>query len=379
MSNYTTRAGMDVHARSITIQALVVETGETLKKTLTGNPSVGEVAEWLMRLPQPIYCAYESGCTGFHLARDLRAMGIDCDVIAVSTLPRSTKDRQGKCDRLDARAILREICNPEPGYTTVWIPDEKTEAGRNLARACEQASRTLKRAKQELVSFLLTHGFVWDEKTKSGNQKKAWTQDWWRWARALSFPQEADRIAFNHYVKAVKWAEEEVKEMKRLIAVESEKPENKPYVDALTRVNGIDVATAYLARVEFGDFSRFSSGRKVSSWVGVVPSNNSSGEREAHGSITKSGNKYLRRRCVESVGTIANWKRTQKPAKEGSGVTCEVEGMAATANVRLMDRYRHLTAERKKHANKAKVAVVSEMVRWIWAIGLQVQREQEAA
>ena len=379
MSNYTTRAGMDVHARSITIQALVVETGETARRVLTGNPSAGEVAEWLGTLPQPVYCAYESGCTGFHLARELRELGIDCDVIAVSTLPRSTKDKHGKCDRLDARAILREICNPEPGDTTVWVPDERTEAGRNLARACEQASRTLKRAKQELVSFLLTHGFVWDEKTKSGNRKKAWTRDWWRWARSLEFREEADRIAFNHYVKAVRWAEEEVKEMKRLIADESQKPENKPYVDALTRVNGIDVTTAYLARVEFGDFSRFSSGRKVSSWVGVVPSNSSSGEKEAHGPITKSGNKYLRRRCVESVGAIASWGRTQKPAKAGAEVSCAVEGMAENANVRLMGRYRHLTAEGKKHSNKAKVAVVSEMVRWIWAIGLRVQGELEAA
>lgn len=379
MSNYTTRAGMDVHARSITIQALVVETGETSRKTLTGNPSASEVAEWLGTLPQPVYCAYESGCTGFHLARELRELGIDCDVIAVSTLPRSAKDRQGKCDRLDARAILREICNPEPGYTTVWVPDEGTEAGRNLARACEQASRALKRAKQELSSFLLTHGFVWDEKTKSGNRKKAWTQEWWRWARSLEFREEADRIAFGHYARAVRWAEEESKEMKRLVAGESRKPENKPYVDALTRVNGIDVTTAYLARVEFGDFSRFSSGRKVSGWVGVVPSNSSSGEREAHGPITKGGNKYLRRRCVESVGTIANWRRTRKPAREGAEVSCAVEGMAADANARLMGRYRRLTAEGKKHPNKAKVAVVSEMVRWIWAIGLQVQGELEAA
>ena len=107
MSNYTTRAGMDVHARSITIQALVMETGEVSGKTLAGNPSAGEVAEWLKALPQPVYCAYESGCTGFHLARELRELGIDCDVIAVSTLPRSTRDRQGKCDRLDARAITR--------------------------------------------------------------------------------------------------------------------------------------------------------------------------------------------------------------------------------------------------------------------------------
>ena len=378
MSKYTTLAGMDVHARSVTIRAAETETGETWGTTLTGNPSAAEVAGWLLALPQPVYCAYESGCTGFHLARELRALGVDCDVIAVSTLPRSQRDRRRKCDRLDAAAILREMCNPKRDYTTVWVPDEATEAGRNLARACEQASRALRRARQELTSFLLTHGYVWDERTKSGGRRKAWTRAWWAWANALAFPERADRLAFEHYARAARRAEEEVAEMRRVVAGECERPENRPYVDALTRVNGIDVSTAYLARVEFGDFSRFRSGRRVSCWAGVVPSNGSSGEREAHGPITKGGNKYLRRRLVESVGTISCWRRTRKPPRDGAEVSGAVEAMAEAANARLLGRYRHLTG-RGKHANKAKVAVVSEMARWVWAIGLQVQSELGAA
>ena len=186
MSNYTTRAGMDVHARSITIQALVVETGETARRTLTGNPSAGEVAEWLGTLPQPVYCAYESGCTGFVLARGLRGLGYDCDVIAVSTLPKSAKDRKQKCDRLDARAIRREIANPDSGYSAVWVPDEKTEAERDLVRAYRVAVDNVKHAKQRAEMFLLRHGHVWDERAKSGNLKKTWTRAYERWLDSAS-------------------------------------------------------------------------------------------------------------------------------------------------------------------------------------------------
>ena len=117
MRNYTTYVGMDVHARSIQASGVDVETGEVFGRSFGNCPTAADVAGWLATLPQPVYCAYESGCTGFVLARGLRELGIACDVIAVSTLPRSTKDRKQKCDKLDARAIRREISNPDSGYS----------------------------------------------------------------------------------------------------------------------------------------------------------------------------------------------------------------------------------------------------------------------
>ena len=160
MRNYTTYVGLDVHARSIEASAVDLATGEVFSRSFRGCPQAGDVAEWLATLPQPAYCAYESGCTGFVLARGLRALGYDCDVIAVSTLPRSQKDRAQKCDRNDARAIRREMVNPDRSYSVVWVPDEKTEAERDLVRAWRAAADDARRAKQRCEMFLLRHGHV---------------------------------------------------------------------------------------------------------------------------------------------------------------------------------------------------------------------------
>ena len=163
MGKYTTFVGMDVHARSVKASAIDVTTGEVFSGSFSGPEMARDIARWVAGLPQPAYCAYESGCTGFVLARRLRASGVACDVIAVSTLPMSTKDRKQKCDRLDARAIRREIANPDSSHSVVWVPDERTEAERDLCRAYRCASDERKRAKQRLLMFLMRHGHVWDD------------------------------------------------------------------------------------------------------------------------------------------------------------------------------------------------------------------------
>lgn len=235
MKKYSTYVGMDVHARSITCQSYIAETGETASRTFGGCPTADDIASWLEDFPKPAYCAYESGCTAFELCRGLRRLGVGCDVIAVTTLAKSGKHRAQKCDRLDACVILAAIANPMSDHT---------------------------------------------------------------------------------------------------VAEAAGKPRWKPYVDAISALKGVEPRGAFLAAAEFGDFSRFASGRKVSCWLGTVPKNNSSGESERHGGITKAGNSRLRRTLVE-----------------GNGL----------------------------RACKARMAVVSEQACWIWAIGLAVQAEQEAA
>lgn len=376
MRKYTTYVGMDVHARSIEASAIDVETGEVFGRSFAGCPTAADVAEWLGTLPQPLYCAYESGCTGFHLARGLRGLGFECDVIAVSTLPTSAKDRKQKCDKLDARAIRREIANPDSGYSVVWIPDEKTEAERDLLRCYHVAVDDAKRAKQRLLMFLQRHGHVWNEKTKTGNLKKAWTRDFERWLDSIRFAEPSAERALAAYRRQVKDACQEVKELKRCIRELAGRPEHKPYVDALCCLKGMEVENAMLARVEIGDFSRFQSGRKVSCWLGTVPADGSSGGTERHGRITKAGDKYLRRALVEGCSGIATWKSGKKAVPKGAEPSAAAQSIAARANERLYARYDHLAREKHKSHNKAKVAVVSELVRWIWVIGLQVQGEQ---
>ena len=375
---YSTFVGMDVHARSIDAKGVCVKTGEHFSHKFTSCPAPGEVAEWLLTLPQPVYCAYESGCTGFHLARELRRHGIDCNVIAVSTLPRSTKDRQHKCDKLDAKAIMREIANPAPEYSTVWIPSEETEAARDLVRAHQVAVDNTKRARQRLAMFLQRHGYVWNERTKGGNLRKTDTRLYEKWLDSITFNERAAQVVFEAYRRQIRDAVAEAKTLEEEVERIALCDENKPYVLALMQLFGISIQTAMLLRAEFGCFSRFKSGRQVSCWTGSIPCESSSGEKEVHGRITKAGDKYVRRALVEGVGGISIWKCRRKKTAYAQGVSATVKAIAEAGNVRLSKRFDYLT-KRGLHHNKAKVAIVNELVRWVWVIGLQVELELQVA
>ena len=378
MNKYTTYVGMDVHARSVSVSAIVPETGEVAEKKFSGCPTAAVIAEWLGKLPKPVYCAYESGCTGYGLARDLREIGYDCDVIAVSTLPKSTKDKKQKCDKLDARAIRREICNPDRRYSVVWIPSRQIEADRNLARAHRVAVDALKQAKQRLEMFLLRNGYVWNERTKAGNLRKTWTRAYERWLDGISFEEPSNEIVFAAMRREVQLACQEARLLREEVRKLAATPRYRPFVLAIVCLKGLTVETAVLACVEIGDFGRFTSGRKLSCWLGTVPSDDSSGDDEKHGRITKAGNKYLRRALIEGFSAICNWSPRPKEMPEGYSASAATLAIATKANARLFERYDYLAREKHLNHNKAKVAVVSELIRWIWVIGLQVQRELEA-
>jgi transposase len=375
MSKYTTFVGMDVHARSYSCKAVFVETGQTWSKSFRGKSKNANLETWLHGLPGNILCAYESGCTGFDLARKLISAGFDCEVIAISSLPRSTKDKVKKCDRLDAASIMREMANPVKSYSSVWIPPVYVEAARELARLSKNAASDLARAKQRVTSFLMVHGYTWDELTAKGNRKDTWTKCYRKWLNSLTFEDELTYIVFKNLVADVDKCETEDKRIKELVAAEAQKERWKPFVDALCRLQGINTYSAFLIAAEIGSFERFKSGRRVSSWIGTTPINASSGEKEAHGKISKDGNHFVRNVLVEASCGMHARKHTVKALPKGVSVSAEVEAIARKANTRLMKKYKHLTVECGKNANKARIAVVSEMVRWIWIIGLQVERE----
>lgn len=377
-SKFSTLVGMDVHARSITCSAMIAETGEILQKKLAKSPKAGDVAAWLSTLPQPVYCAYESGCTAYELARGLREMGYACDIVAVTTLAKSTKGKQQKCDKKDARAILAAIANPASDHTIVDVPSVEAEAARDLARMHSDAKAAVKRAKQQLLALLLRHGVTWDERTASGNLKAKWTKGFYEWLDGIRMPTELGQATLDAYRRQLDACEEVEKHARELVEAEAASERWKPYVDALKRLKGLDTVSAFLAVAEFGDFSRFKSGKKVSCWVGCVPKDSTSDEKKAHGSITKAGNSHLRRTLVEGCCNIGKRNTARKKLEEGQEVSEAVERMAHKANARLLRRYQHLVGDLGKHPNKARIAVVSELSRWIWVIGLQVQNELEA-
>lgn len=379
MGKYNVFVGMDVHARSITAQARIVDevTGEKIKelyKRFSGKYCAGDIASWVLGLGDRPYCAYESGCTGVVLAQQLRELGIECDVIAISTLPRSTKDKQVKCDKLDARAILGEITNQDPRYSCVYIPTKTEEGRRELVRTYVQAKDSAKQASQRLSSFLLRQSYVWNEKTPSGNLKKTTGRAYEAWLSKITFENEDIKQAFNILRRRRDLAYDEFDQAKQMMKELAKRADNYPFVVALTGLLGIDTLSAMVALGEFCNFNRFAKGRAVSCWLGTVPSNSSSGEKDAHGSITKSGDKYLRKTLIESVCGIAAWKNISKRSRtKVSTKDPDLEALIRKANTRLRDRYHHLTQESKKNANKAKVAIANELVRWCWIIGQKVQ------
>ena len=378
MKKYSTYVGMDVHARSVTCHACIAETGENPAKTFSNAPSAAVVYEWLASLPQPVYCAYESGCTAYLMCRELRKLGVDCDIIAITTLPRSEKEKKGKCDKLDAKSILGAIMNPMSTHTTVWVPDPDVEGARDLARHYHDAVKSFKRVKQQLLSFLLRHGYVWNEKTKTGRPKAKWQGDFMKWLNAIRLEDELAQKTLELYKNAVDVNKHLVDAAKEAIADAAESARWKPYVDAIGLLQGLGTSSAFLAAAEFGDFSRFDNGGQVSCWLGTVPRNSSSGDKEVHGSITKAGNSHLRCALVEGNSNLATRKGPQKKLAKGQTASAEVQAIARKGNARLLKRYRHLIEDLGKNANKAKTAIVNEQIRWIWAIGKTVQAELAA-
>lgn len=377
MGEFTTQVGMDVHARSISCRAMDVRTGELWSTTVSGDGMEAALVEWLRKLPRPVRCAYESGCTGFALQRLLEGEGIRCDVVAVSTLPRSPKDKMHKDDKRDAGVLLREMCNPAGDASLVWVPGPEVEGARDLARAAWGATLEVKSAKQRVGSLLLRHGFVWNERTPTGRPKAVWGKEWREWARKADLGDPLSNRVRDEWMATVELLERREASLAGAVAEAAESPRWKPYVDALCRLKGVRTGTAFLAAAEFGDFSRFRNGRSVSRWAGCTPSEHSSGEGRRRGGITKEGNGHLRRALMEGASTLSRQTSRAKQARRGHEASAAVEEIALAANERLRLRYEHLR-DAGKSANSAKVAVVSEQVRWMWAIGVQVDRELAA-
>ena len=201
-------------------------------------------------------------------------------------------DKRRKNDRNDAEFLARMLS--VGNIVEVWVPDDECEAARDLTRALADAREEVARSKQMLSKFLLRHGLVFDETNARGQRKRNWTAAHWAWIRRIGFAEKADNDVLAYYIDRVRQAMEDKARLEKLVAAESQKPRWKPRVDALRCLKGIDVATAADLVFEAGEFSRFKNARSFAAWIGLTPSEHSSGERTARGGITKAGNKHLR-------------------------------------------------------------------------------------
>ena len=259
--NHTTSIGLDVHARSIAAAALDPLTGEVVTKTFAYSP--GEVASWALGFDSS-KAVYESGVTGFHLCRELNALGLECAVGASSKMQRPPADVKRKNDLSDAQFLARLLATHN--VTEVFVPDAETEAARDLVRAHADARADLTRARQRLNLFLMRHGHVFCEKGPTGAPVGSWTKAHWAWIRQISFPDEADEEALAFYIAQVRHMEGQKRELEKFIRAHAREPRWRGRVDALRCLKGIEEITAFALVAEAGVFSRFDSARAFSTW-----------------------------------------------------------------------------------------------------------------
>lgn len=274
--HYSTSIGLDVHARSISASAFVWETGEVVSREFGYEP--GEVAEWARSLPQPAGCLYESGPTGFDLKRKLEALGVPCHVGAVTKMVRPSGDRV-KTDKRDARFLSRLLAVGD--FAECRMPTARTEAARDLSRAREDAREDLMRARHRLSKFLLRYGFVWPR------GKASWTKEHRRWLRSIELPDPTAQLVLGEYMERARECEGRRDRLDRAIAERAGADDLAPLVRRLECLRGVSLVTAFGIAAEIGDFGRFPTARSLMSYVGLVPSESSSGETTSRGRITK--------------------------------------------------------------------------------------------
>jgi len=377
-SKHATIIAIDQHARSVTMRGLDLTTGEEKIRQLVNCPSATDMVSWAESWGTgPFRFAYESGPCGLYLARDIQALGHDCDIIAVSSIARSNEDKSRKDDQRDAKRLLAELTNIHPTCKPIWIPSETYEADRDLVRAYCDVLSASKRSKQQLSGFLLRHGHVWNERTINGKLKDTWTRIYIDWVKSIAFKEPSAMLTLDLYLTYALANIARVGEMGKFCVELAQSESYKPYTNALTRLKGVDNITAIIFTVTVGDFHRFKNGRSVSSYFGLTPRRSDSGESTGkNGSITKAGDTTTRHAMIEALTGIANYNCSAKELPKGKvAPSPRIEAEALKCNIKTVERYHHLIG-RGKSANVAKVAVASKLVRDMWKIGCMVQEEE---
>ena len=352
----TVTVGLDVHASSVRLAAI---RGDELldERTLPYDEKAVERA--LRRWPQ-VRCCYEAGPTGFGLYRHLSERGIVCQVVAPGLVPTRPGDRV-KTNPRDARKLARLLAGGllEP----IHVPSPEQEAARDLVRAREDARLDRMRDRHRLSKFCLRHG-----RRLPG---ASWGIARRKWLSEQRFDFTARQHTFDTYLHTVDLVDRRIEELERAIREAAEHGPWRELVARLRCLRGLDTLSALGIAVEIGDFSRFRSAEEFMAFVGLVPSEHSSGEQRQQGSITKVGNAHVRRLLVESA-----WHARRRPtvgyqlARRQRGQDALVVERAWRCQQRLYSRWLRMTA-RGKPSQKIVVACARELAGFVWAIATE--------
>jgi transposase len=357
MAKVRSWAGLDVHARSVLAVTLDAESGELRSARLPGETV--KVVEFLAKLPGPTRVAYEAGPTGYGMARALHAAGIGCVVAAPGKIERPAQDKI-KTDQRDAERVLRLLMID--ALHPVRVPTNEEEALRDLVRAREDLRGDLMRGRQRLSKLLLRHGIVYEDTSST------WTQRHRTWLRSQDLGGGAQATLLD-YLGAIDTLELRRDQLETTIAQLVPGSPYAPTVARLRCLRGIDTLSAVGLAAEIGDFHRFERPGRLMSYLGLVPSESSSGETRRQGKITKTGSKHARRLLVEAA-----WHYRKNPAR-GTTLQRRQEGQPANviaiswrAQRRLHHVWRRLADERGKRRTIVAVAVARELAGFCWAL-----------
>lgn len=311
---------------------------------------------------EKLYFCYEAGPTGYGLYRQVRALGHDCIVVAPSLVPKRPGERV-KTNRRDAVTLARLLRAGD--LTPVWVPDAVHEAVRDLVRARTAASEDLRRKRQQLLSFLLRHGRIY-----SG--RKHWTKMHLHWLAQQKFDHPAQQIVFQDAVDAIEDAATRLRRLDQQVAEIVPSWSMAPVVEAYQAMRGVSFGVAVTFVAEIGDLRRFDNPRQLMAFLGLVPSERSTGERVRRAGLTLAGNKRARRVLIEGAWSY------RYPARVSQTLQARLEGLPKTvraiawkAQIRLCARYRRLTAVGKKRPLVI-AAIAREMAAFLWAIAQHV-------
>jgi transposase len=359
-----TYVGLDVHKEGIVVA--VAEGG--LRGEVRDYGRIANTAGALDRLMRKLggegvglRLCYEAGPCGYGIQRHLSAHGHECVVVAPSLIPKRAGDRV-KTDRRDAASLARLHRAGE--LTAVWVPDAGHEAMRDLVRARLDAVHALRRARQQLSGFLLRQGCHYG--------RPAWTKLHRRWLAGLKFEQAVHHIVLEDYVQAVEAA---AARRDRLTAqIEAMLPDwtLAPVVAALQTMRGMALVNAATLIAELGDLSRFANPRQLMAYLGLVPSEHSSGASIKRGGLTKTGNSAARRLLIEASWTYRFPARVSRELLlRQESQSKPIREIAWKAQLRLCARYRKL-ARSGKPANVVTAAIARELAGFVWAIARRV-------
>jgi len=360
--------GLDVHAE--TIAAAIAEPDGEMRSLGTIANREDSIRRFIKKLgsPEQLRACYEAGPTGFVLYWQLAQLGVECAVVAPSLVPKKPGDRV-KTDRRDALKLAH--CHRNGDLTAVWVPDEASEALRDLVRQREAAKQDQLRARHRLTKFLLRTG----QRPPLG--LKAWTERYMRWLTQVRYAQPAQEVTRLDCMNEVEHMSARVKRLEEAIleVVKQAPLATQEVIRGLQALRGIAHISAVTIAAELGNISsRLESARKLMGYSGSFPDEKSSGKRIGKGGITKAGNAHLRRIVVESAWCYRHLPRVgEKLRKRQQGIPAEIIEIAWKAQNRLHKRYRKLTMAGKDQ-RKVITAVGRELLGFIWAIGVKTEQ-----